>query len=215
MKQVSVVVDRDRERVDPLHGAIIDADAVSTVHILMWDAGRATPTTLARYDADEAEVAAMLDDVDIVDSYRVRSAPGRRGTYGFVWQERFHFEPYLSETFGLPAVLIVPPVVFRGDGALELTLVGTAASLRELAAMLDDAVDYAVTAAGDYHGPGRGGSLTDRQREALRAAVDVGYYDVPRTGDVADVAECLDCAESTASELVRKAQSAVVRGYVR
>jgi len=48
-------------------------------------------------------------------------------------------------------------------------------------------------------------SLTDRQRAALDTALDLGYYDVPRAASVADVAVELDCATSTAGELLRKA----------
>jgi predicted DNA binding protein len=56
-------------------------------------------------------------------------------------------------------------------------------------------------------------ALTDRQRAALDAAVEVGYYEVPREGSVADVAAALDCAHSTAGELLRKAEAAVVREH--
>jgi len=45
-------------------------------------------------------------------------------------------------------------------------------------------------------------------------AVDVGYYDVPRTGDTEAVAAALDCEPSTAGELLRKAEAAVVTDSV-
>jgi predicted DNA binding protein len=53
--------------------------------------------------------------------------------------------------------------------------------------------------------------LTDRQREAVRAAVEAGYYAVPREASLADVAEAIGCAESTASEHLRRAEAAVMR----
>ncbi|WP_370628387.1 helix-turn-helix domain-containing protein [Halorientalis salina] len=49
--------------------------------------------------------------------------------------------------------------------------------------------------------------LTDRQQEAVRAAIDHGYYEVPRSGSVEDVAAALDCAPSTASNHLRKAEA--------
>ncbi|QCC50446.1 helix-turn-helix domain-containing protein [Halapricum salinum] len=52
--------------------------------------------------------------------------------------------------------------------------------------------------------------LTDRQREAVEAAREVGYYEVPRTGDIETVARELDCAVSTASTLLRRAESRLV-----
>ncbi|WP_435364667.1 helix-turn-helix domain-containing protein [Haloarchaeobius sp. DYHT-AS-18] len=52
--------------------------------------------------------------------------------------------------------------------------------------------------------------LTDRQQTILDAAVEVGYYATPRTATIADVAEVADCAESTASEHLRKIEARVM-----
>ena len=59
-------------------------------------------------------------------------------------------------------------------------------------------------------------TLPLRQRRLLGLFLlkDVGYYAVPRTGDVDDVATELDCAHSTAGELLRKAEAALVTGFV-
>ncbi len=57
--------------------------------------------------------------------------------------------------------------------------------------------------------------LTDRQREAVEAALELGYYEVPRTADHEDVAAALACAPSTAAEHLRKAESALLRAYFR
>ncbi|WP_170093630.1 helix-turn-helix domain-containing protein [Halomicrobium sp. HM KBTZ05] len=50
-------------------------------------------------------------------------------------------------------------------------------------------------------------ALTDRQRAVLDAAVDVGYYATPRTATIEDVAAAVGCAESTASEHLRKIEA--------
>jgi len=52
--------------------------------------------------------------------------------------------------------------------------------------------------------------LTDRQQEAVHAALEHGYYEVPREGTVEDVAATLDCAPSTASNHLRKAEARLV-----
>lgn len=52
--------------------------------------------------------------------------------------------------------------------------------------------------------------LTDRQREVVESALSLGYYDVPRTASHEDVAADVDCAPSTASEHLRKAESTVL-----
>lgn len=52
--------------------------------------------------------------------------------------------------------------------------------------------------------------LTPRQRQILDAAIDVGYYSVPRDGTTADVGDAADCAPSTAAEHLRKIEARVL-----
>lgn len=53
-------------------------------------------------------------------------------------------------------------------------------------------------------------TLSERQREALRAALELGYYDTPREATHADVAAELDCAPNTASEHLQKGEAKLV-----
>jgi predicted DNA binding protein len=55
------------------------------------------------------------------------------------------------------------------------------------------------------------GVLTPRQREALRVAIDLGYYDRSSQATHTDVAAALGCAPSTASEHLKKGEAALVR----
>lgn len=57
---------------------------------------------------------------------------------------------------------------------------------------------------------GVGRTLTDRQREAVTAAWSAGYYEVPREAGIDEVAGRLDCAVSTASDLLRRAELRMV-----
>ncbi|MFD1588970.1 helix-turn-helix domain-containing protein [Halorientalis brevis] len=213
MKRASFVIDRDREDAHPLHRAVIDTDGLSRAAVLLWDGRRATPITLSWCDAPKSTVASVLDDLPLVKSHALSA--GRDGTYAFVWQRSFQLEPSLMALVSDAAALPMAPVVFDADGSVAITLVGTHAALRDLVAEFGDRIDYTVTELTDYDGSRPVAGLTSRQRDALAAAVAVGFYDVPRTGTIADVAARLDCAESTASELVRKAQARVVRASIR
>lgn len=58
-----------------------------------------------------------------------------------------------------------------------------------------------------YEGPERPlDGLTDRQREVLRTAYDMGYYEVPREATTNEVAANLDVDSSTVSEHLQRAQ---------
>ena len=114
-------------------------------------------------------------------------------------------------------MIVVPPIQFLPDGVATLTVVGEAEALQSALESLPDGVEVTVERVGDYDwrqslfDPG----LTDRQREAVRAAVEVGYYAVPREGSVEAVAAALNCSASTAAEHLRKAEAAVMAAFCR
>jgi len=56
--------------------------------------------------------------------------------------------------------------------------------------------------------------LTDRQREALVAAHELGYFDIPRTASLDEVAAELGIGASALSERLRRAQAALVETTV-
>jgi predicted DNA binding protein len=53
-------------------------------------------------------------------------------------------------------------------------------------------------------------NLTRKQREALLRALDLGYFEVPRTATLADVAETLDISAKSVSERLRRGQTNLV-----
>jgi hypothetical protein len=52
--------------------------------------------------------------------------------------------------------------------------------------------------------------LTDRQRKALRLAYEMGYFEIPRTADLDDIAAELGITASSLSERLRRAQTHLV-----
>jgi predicted DNA binding protein len=92
---------------------------------------------------------------------------------------------------------------------MELTIVGQAGDLQAVVDDLPDAMTVDVTRVGEYAG-WHERDLTDRQREVVRAAWRVGYYEVPRQAGVEAVADEVDCAVSTASDLLRRAEATLV-----
>jgi len=69
-----------------------------------------------------------------------------------------------------------------------------------------------LTRDGESEPPGNG--LTDRQDEALRIAYELGYFDVPRSASLEDVAEKLGIAPSSVSERLRRAQTQLIEETV-
>lgn len=112
-------------------------------------------------------------------------------------------------------LILDTPFDVTEDGGIEVTTVGKNDRVQDAlpsfmritgqdATILEQVGEYSP----DEPEISRG--LTDRQREVVEAAVEVGYYDNPRTATHEDVAEELDCTASTAGEHLRKAEAKVM-----
>ena len=106
----------------------------------------------------------------------------------------------------------VSPVAFWADGTMELTLVGPGETVQRALEAVPEDIAVDVRKVGEYasHRFEPSAALTDRQFEAVAAAVDCGYYESPREGSTAEVAERLDCSPGTAAEHLRKAEARVM-----
>ena len=69
-----------------------------------------------------------------------------------------------------------------------------------------------LTRDGEAEAPGDG--LTDRQREALRIAYEMGHFEIPRAASLDDIAAELDITASSLSERLRRAQTHLVETTV-
>ena len=59
------------------------------------------------------------------------------------------------------------------------------------------------------------GAITDKQCEAVRAAVDAGYYETPRDADLSDLAAELGVSRSAVSQRLTAVESKLVAELVR
>ena len=116
----------------------------------------------------------------------------------------------LAHRAGVP--LRTPFEVADGRARWELTT--TRERLGELRDLLDAAgVAFDLEYVREFE-PDADGPLTDRQREVLLAARELGYYDVPRTATLTEVAGALGIAKATASDTLHRAESHVVDIFV-
>lgn len=211
MKRVSFAATYPDELAHPMHRRIVGESEVTRAELLMWGP-MSTVTTLTWFDAGRDAAADVLDSVETVTATHL--AGGNEGTYAFVHQTDYEFAAPLLELVSRSRVVFLPPVTFHETGTVRFEAVGESEFLSEFYARLSDLVDATIESVHDFH-RGSPANVTDRQRAAIEAAVAVGYYEVPRTGTVDDVAAELDCASSTAGELLRKAESAVLTAFVQ
>ncbi len=104
------------------------------------------------------------------------------------------------------------------DGWATLIFEGDRELLGELVdgSMLpaEDLEIESVRPAGELGGPEDNGILTATQLEALDAALEAGYYDIPRDITLRDLAESLGVSASSLSERIRRAEARLVRTHL-
>jgi hypothetical protein len=180
-------------------------------------AGRAGASVLFHVEGDRQTLEAGLDGPPEVDVAETAPADGD-GFFLFLVLDPSSV-PVMEAMFDVLTwreLVVVPPVVYR-DGSVHAQVVGTSATVGSVVEALSDAVAVEVHAVGERGLDAQPGpaALSDRQREAVLAALELGYYDRPRAATHEDVAGALSCAPSTASEHIRKAEAKLVRAAMR
>ena len=177
---------------------------------------RASTASGSSPDADAYE--ALLNGTDQIESYDLVAAAG--GCYASVKETPRPADEVFHEAFDLGSLVLVPPVEFRPARTIRLTVLGDPAAGGSAGGGGRRAGGrrrrpHRRGPRGSRPAPSRagrigGGDLTGRQREALAAAWAASYYEVPREGSVAGVADAPGVAEATAATHLRKAEARLV-----
>jgi predicted DNA binding protein len=214
MKQLRVTAAVDQERAPPFYTMLSDSPAISETRLLEWNlTGEAVETVLFAVDGDPAPFVAAAPETPSVESVQCSATEGR---WSYVLVELRPLETALFDAVraarARPGLVVRKPIVYR-DGDMRFRVIGTGAALQDAIEEAPDAMDVRVREIETF----RGGpeqpatALSDRQREAVEAALDCGYYDRPRTATHDDIADELGCAPPTASEHLQKAEAKLVR----
>jgi predicted DNA binding protein len=191
--------------------AIRDLDGIQreTMMNFEWHSDE-TYTLVYRLSGDATEeLDDLLDSHDQVRSYDVMTEDDR--IYVFVHLTARETLSQLLEIAETHQLLLETPFQFTQHG-VRVTVAGEESELQTAYSKGMDAMEIEVESTGVYQPdePDFVEQMTDRQYEALVTAFDLGYYETPRTVSFEEVADALDCAPSTANELLRRAEAALV-----
>jgi hypothetical protein len=218
MKSLRVELGLGDDVIHPMHAFVADHDAFERTLLLHWNPtlGETNALVFRVEGTDPEAYAAALSAIDDVLTYRVHDGP--RDEFHVYVRERLDGpDATLTASFTRSSLVVVPPVEYRSDRSMVVTVVGTGADLQSALDEAPPGVDVDVRWVSEYdagaHAPEA--RLTDRQFEAVRVAVEAGYYGSTREATVAEVAAELDCAPTTAAEHLRKAEARVMRDVVR
>jgi predicted DNA binding protein len=217
MRRIKVTLDaggREAE-VHPMYDVLANGEFVDYATAMQWSYTESEVAMLHYVEGDIDAFRAATESVSKLVNFDLVRA-GEDACYTFVNCET---TPAMRQLYGPlqeMTAIPVPPVIYHADGTLSFSLVGPAAELQSAVELVPDPVSVTVDEITDI-GSVRGladARLSPRQREALEAALELGYYDIPREGDHAAVAAAMDCAPSTAAEHLRKAEATVIESVV-
>ncbi|MCT9097339.1 helix-turn-helix domain-containing protein [Haloarchaeobius sp. HME9146] len=217
MRYLDVRIRQPDWMLHPMQSFIRNEDVVQYEELLTWNVQReqGIEYELFYVEADRERYEPAIDAVDSIHWYDLTPVDDK-SFYIYACQEIRDIDVEWREAFVALNLLVFPPIVYDTEAAMRMTVIGSSEDLQTMLDGLPDEIDVTVNEIGEFDArhPRLAGSMTARQREAVSVAVDLGYYDVPRTGSLEAVADVLDCAPSTASNHLRKAEAAVMRRLV-
>jgi hypothetical protein len=209
--RVSLTAGGREAEIHPMYGVLTTASYVERATALQWNYTGDALGILHQVVGDRAAFEAALEEVPQVVGYELAPA-GEDSFYAYVRDATTDGLDELFEPITSGGVVVVPPIRYRPDGTVAFSLFGPDEELQAGLSAVPDPVEVTVERVGGLASTAAAAeaSLTRRQREVLEAAIEVGYYDVPRSADHEAVAAATDCAPSTAAEHLRKAESRVL-----
>lgn len=168
--------------------------------------GRAIELGEAITDDHEAVTATVADHPAIVDLDVLEQTDGR------VLSKYESTDTTLYDLVSAASLPVEYPVVVR-DGRSTIDVTATREEFDRLRTIFEETGrDYELLSL--VHTDEGTGLVTGRQREVLEAALRKGYFQVPRGCTLADVAADLDVDKSTASRILRRGATSILRWHL-
>lgn len=213
MKHVRVrITAAGREaEIHPMYDVWANASFIERASALQWNfTGDALGILhYAVGDADDFE--ATVKEIPEVLEYELVRA-GEDAFYVYV---RDATTDALGDLFGpitQGGLVVIPPIQYHEDGTVTFSLFGPDAEIQAAIETVPSPVDVTIEEISGLEATATAVEthLSERQREAIETAVELGYYEIPREAGHDDIARVLNCAPSTAAEHLQKAESKVI-----
>ncbi len=215
MRYLEVSVVQSPGERNPMHQFVVQRDAYGPARLLHRETGADTHAMLVHVEGPTEPYREALEERSAVQAYELSPCPDD-SFYLYVRETLSGDDRQFSAAFSQPGLLLLTPVEYRTDGTVHLTAVGPAEAVQAAVEDVPEGMGVEVVSVGEY-AAGRVDArqgLTQRQFEAVRVAVETGYYRAPREATLSEVAARLDCATGTAGELLRRAERTVMADLV-
>lgn len=214
MKHIRVTVEPDLERAPAFLAYLLASPAVSEARAIDWNRGdTALSTHLYAIDGDAGEFGDLATDTTGVESVTL-SAVGEALSYALLElrDDRVPVFGGAAKAIDRPGLVVQRPLIYE-SGRIHGRVVGNPEVLQGTLDGLPDSVAVKIDEISPFPSARAhpGTALSDRQREALETALEMGYYDSPRATTHEEIAAELGCAPNTASEHLQKGEAKLVQ----
>jgi DNA-binding CsgD family transcriptional regulator len=214
MRYATVVISPGDEGLHPADKALTDEPSVTRraiSQVTLLDDG--TAVMLYRLHGDLARAGALLEACpEVIDSDVTEGSEG----LAYIHVDANETVESLLRILQENEIVIDPPIDCLPDGAVRVTLVGRSAAIRRAVDAVPGHLTMTLESLGDYQPDSSQlvARLTDRQREILEAAVELGYYEVPRRATHDEIAAEVGLSAGTVGEHLRKVEGKVLSTLV-
>lgn len=176
--------------------AVFRAAGIGDVDVLSCAGSRSVVRVHVESEIDESRLA----DLAAVDWFERVADPGP----GYAYLVEFDVEDAATCDDGV----IHCDAIDVTDGGVTVDVAGSQEAISDVVAEYEDAgADVGLATLRDYERRERPlDALTPRQREVVRVADEMGYFDVPRSASTKAIAAELDLDASTVAEHLQRAE---------
>jgi predicted DNA binding protein len=196
---------------------LADSPQIAEARLIDWSLSACEQSTLLyTIDGDPGAFAERAADTDGIDSVELSSTTQGR-THVLVVMRPLETPLFsaIHRASSQPGIIVRKPIVYR-DRTMAARVVGDATPLQNALDAAPDGVDVEIDEIGrvEGHGDDPVANLSDRQREAVESALELGYYSRPRGATHEEIAGELGCTPPTASEHLQKAEARIVHAVM-
>lgn len=216
MRYLELILRRPPSERHPMHQFVVEHDGYVVARQLYHHQYRESEHAFVFHvDGPVAPYRQTVQDVQSVLEFEIATCSD--GSFYVYVRERVTApDQDIIDAFSQPGLILAHPIEYRPDRSIQLAVIGPTDAVQSAADAISEKADTEIGKIGEFPSSridSRLG-LTERQFEAVRAAVECGYYEVPREGALDDIAARLDCSTGTAGELLRRAEQTVMADLV-
>lgn len=214
MKHVRVrITARGRAgEIHPMYGVMTEASFVERATAIQWNYTGDALGILHYVVGDADELEKSMQEIPEVIDYDMERID-EQSCYVYVRDATTDTLQAMFSPISSGGLIAVPPIEYEPDGTVVFSMFGPDDEIQDAVEGVSVPVDVTIEEVGGLNSTAATieATFTDRQREVAETAVQLGYYDIPRSASQEDIAAELNCAPSTIAEHLRKVEARILR----